>query len=82
MTIRRKIKRAVDGDTFEVYRKIQGTNFIRIAGTDAPERGQSGYGQAKNRLSRLRNKTVTLVPKGRSYNRLVSDVRYRRRKVR
>ena len=81
MTIRRKIRRVVDGDTFEVYRKIRGTNFIRIAGIDTPERGRRGYGQAKNKLGRLRNKTVTLVPKGRSYNRLVADVRYKRRKL-
>jgi len=81
MTIRRKIKRAVDGDTLETYRKTRGTNFIRIAGINAPERGQCGYSSAKTSLNKLRNRVVTLIPKGRSYNRLVADVRYKRRKI-
>jgi len=82
MTIRRKVKRAVDGDTLEVRNKIRGTNYIRIAGTNAPERGQKGYSSAKSKLNRLKGKVVTLVPKGRSYNRVVADVRHKRRKVR
>ena len=81
MTIHRKVRRAVDGDTLEVYRKVRGTNFIRITGTDAPERGERGYSSAKSELNRLAGKTVTLVPQGRSYNRVVADVRYRRRKI-
>ncbi len=82
MTIRRKIKKVVDGDTFQTYRKIRGTDYVRIAGIDAPEKGQPGYGVAKRRLSRLVGKTVTLTPKGRSYGRVVASVRYKRRKVR
>lgn len=81
MTIRRKVKRAVDGDTLEVRNKIRGTNYIRIAKCDAPERGERGYATAKARLNKLSGKTVTLVPKGRSYNRLVADVRYKKRKI-
>jgi len=81
MTIRRKIKRVIDGDTFEIYRKIRGTNFIRLANVNSPERGQRGYSSAKSKLNKLRNKVVTLVPKGRSYNRVVADVRYKRKKV-
>lgn len=82
MTIRRKIKNIVDGDTFKTYRKVRGTNYVRIARTNAPERGQRGYGPAKARLQRFVGKTVTLVPQGRSYNRVVADVRYKRRRVR
>ena len=82
MTIRRKVKRAVDGDTLEVRNRVRGTNYIRIAGTNAPERGQIGYSSAKAKLNRLKGKVVTLVPKGRSYNRVVAEVRYKRRKVR
>ena len=82
MTIRRKVKRAVDGDTLEVRNKIRGTNYIRIAGTNALERGPKGYSSAKSKLNRLKGKVVTLVPKGRSYNRVVADVRHKRRKVR
>lgn len=80
--MRRKVNRAVDGDTLEVRNKVRGTNFIRIAGMDAPERGERGYYSAKARLNSLAGKTVTIVPKGRSYNRVVADVRFRRRKVR
>lgn len=82
MTIRRTVKRAVDGDTLEVRNKIRGTNYIRIARTNAPERGQMGYSSAKSNLNRLKGKIVTLVPKGRSYNRLVAEVRHKRRKIR
>lgn len=81
MTIRRKIKRAIDGDTFEVKTKIRGTNYIRIAGMDAPEKGEKGYSSAKSKLNKLTGKTVTLIPKGRSYNRLVAEVRHKRKKV-
>ena len=82
MTIRRKVKRAVDGDTLEVRNKIRGTNFIRLAEVNAPERGQSGYSSAKAKLNKLKGKVITLVPKGRSYNGVVADVRHKRRKVR
>ena len=81
MTIQRKVVRAVDGDTLQVGTKIRGTNFIRLANVDSPERGEKGYASAKAKLDRLRGKKVTLVPKGRSYNRVVADVRYKRRKV-
>ena len=81
MTIRRKIKRVIDGDTFETYRKIRGTNFIRLANVNFPERGKRGYSLARSKLNKLRNKVVTLVPKGRSYNRVVADVRYKRKKI-
>ncbi len=81
MTIRRKVKRIIDGDTFEVRNRVRGTRFIRLAGIDTPEKGQRGYSSAKSELNRLRGKVVTLVPKGRSYNRVVADVRYRRKKI-
>jgi len=83
MTIRRTVKRVIDGDTFEVARKIQGTNRIRIAGLNAPELRQKGYSEAKNRLRRLiGSKQVTIVPVGRSCNRLVAQVRRNRKKIR
>ncbi len=81
MTIRRKVIRAVDGDTLQVRNKIRGTNFIRLAGVNAPEKGQRGYSSAKAKLNKLAGKTVTLVPKGRSYGRLVADARHKRKKV-
>jgi endonuclease YncB( thermonuclease family) len=81
MTIRRKIKRSVDGDTLELYRKLQGSKYIRLAGVNAPEKGEKGYNSAKKKLNNLGDKTVTLKPKGRSYGRIVADVRYKRRKI-
>lgn len=81
MTIERKVIGIIDGDTLRVKTKIRGTNYIRIAKMNAPEKGQKGYAVAKAKLNKLKGKIVTLVPKGRSYNRLVAEVRYRRKKV-
>jgi len=81
MPIQRKVKKAVDGDTLEVGTKIRGTNYIRIAGKNSPERGERGYTAEKNKLNRLAGKTITIVPKGRSYNRIVADVKHRGKKI-
>jgi len=82
MTIKRKVKRVVNGDTFEVFRKIRGSRFVRLAGVNAPEKYQKGGIIATNKLKRLvEGKTVTLVPKGRSYSRIVGDVRYKRKSI-
>ena len=81
MTIQRKVVKAIDGDTLQVRTKIRGTNYIRLANVDAPERGERGYASAKAKLNNLSGKTVTLVPKGRSYNRVVADVRHKGKKV-
>ena len=82
MTIYRKVKRVIDGDTFEVYRKVGNTKFVRLAGVNAPELYQKGGRQAAGSLRRLiEGKTITLIPKGRSYDRLVADVRQRRKKI-
>ena len=81
MTIRRKIKRVIDGDTFQTYRKIQGTDRVRLANVNAPERGQKGYNTAKQRLNKYKDKTVTITLKGRSYGRLVADTRYKRKVI-
>ena len=81
-TIRRKVQKIVDGDTFTVRNRVNGGQFIRIAGMDAPEKGERGYMSAKRRLGRLKGKTVTLIPKGKSYGRTVAEVRYKRKKIR
>lgn len=81
-TIRRKVKKVIDGDTFVVSRKIGNTNVIRLAGLNAPEKHQFGGRKATNRLRGLiGGKTVTIVPVGRSYNRIVADVRRKRKSV-
>ena len=83
MTIQRKVKRVVDGDTFQTYRKIRGSNYVRIAGKNAPEKYQFGGREATARLKRqIQGRTVTLQPVGRSYSRVVAKVRCRRRLVR
>jgi len=80
--IRRKVKRVIDGDTFIVSRKIGNTNRIRLAGINAPEKHQFGGKRATNRLRGLiGGKTVTIVPVGRSYNRIVADVRHKRKSL-
>lgn len=82
MTIRRKVKRVIDGDTFEVHRKVRGTKFIRLAGVNAPEKSYRDGRQATLRLKRMiEGKIVTLVPRARSYSRIVGDVRHKRRSV-
>ena len=82
MVIRRKVKQVIDGDTFIVSRKIGNTNRIRLAGVNAPEKYQFGGKTATNRLRGLiGGKTVTIVPVGRSYNRLVANVRNQRKSI-
>ena len=57
---RRKIQKVIDGDTFKVSHRVLGSQYIRLASIDCPEKGQRGYLAAKNRLGRLKGKTVTL----------------------
>ena len=83
MTIRRTVKRVIDGDTFQTYRKIGGSNYVRLAGVNAPEKYQFGGRQATQKLKRqIQGKTVTLQPVGRSYGRVVAKVRRNRRLLR
>lgn len=73
--IRRKVQEIVDGDTFKVRTKVNGSCYIRIAGEDAPEKGEKGYTKAKNRLRRkLKGEWVNLNPVGKSYGRTVARV--------
>jgi len=82
MTIRRTVKRVLDGDTFQTYRKVNGSNFVRIAGKYAPEKHQFGGRESTARLKRqIQGRTVTLQPVGRSYSRVVARVRCNRRLV-
>ena len=80
-SVRRKVQEVIDGDTFKVRNKVEGSQYIRIAGIDAPEKGQKGYADAKKKLNKLEGKTVTIKPKGKSYGRVVADVIYERKKI-
>ena len=80
--MRRTVKKIIDGDTFVVNRKIGNTNRIRLAGVRAPEKYQSGGRTATDKLRKLiGGKTVTITPVGRSYGRIVAQVRHRRKSV-
>src|SRR3989338_1177685 len=82
VVIRRKVKHVIDGDTFIVGRKIGKTNVVRLAGINAPEKYQFGGKQATNRLRGLiGGKTVTIVPVGTIYNRVVANVRSNRKSI-
>lgn len=51
------VARVIDGDTFE----LANGKSVRLLGIDAPERGQSGHGSAKNKLKELiLGKTIVL----------------------
>ena len=65
--MKRTVKKVIDGDTFVVNRKIGNTNFVRLAGVNAPEKYQFGGREATNRLRGLiGGETVSIIPKGMS----------------
>jgi len=80
MTRREKVTRVIDGDTFETASRKRS---VRLVGVDTPEKGQSGYRQAKDALVRLiKGKTVIIDTKARdSYGRAVANVKLGRRSV-
>lgn len=80
--MRRTVVKVIDGDTFIVNRRIGNTNKVRLANADAPELNQYGGRQAANALRNLvAGKQVTMTPVGRSYDRVVANVRVRRKSV-
>lgn len=80
--MKRTVTKIIDGDTFVVNRKVDGTNKIRLADVDAPERYQFGGKQSTNMLRGLiGGRQVTLIPIARSYDRIVANVRVNRKSV-
>jgi len=78
----RKVKRVIDGDTFQTHTKVNGSNYIRIAGKNAPEKHQFGGNRETQKLKKqIQGKTVTLQPVGRSYGRTVAKVRHKRKLI-
>lgn len=72
--IYRKVKRVIDGDTFEVFTPIKGINFVRLFRVNAPEKFQKGGIVATNRLRKLiEGKTIMIIPKSKSYIRIVGS---------
>lgn len=83
MTIYRKVKRVIDRDTFQTYRKIQGTDRVRIAGMYGAELNTIKGKLQKDQMKRkIQGKTVTLQPVGRSFGRVVAKVRHKRKLIR
>jgi endonuclease YncB( thermonuclease family) len=76
------VQKIIDGDTFMVRRNVNGSQYIRIAGLNAPEKGHKGYVNAKRRLEKIKGENVTIRPVGKSYGRTVADVIFKRRKLR
>jgi endonuclease YncB( thermonuclease family) len=61
ITLRGKVIKVIDGDTFTLLDGDNAEHNIRIEGVDAPEEGQSYYDDAKKRLSDLLlNKEVSV----------------------
>ena len=80
--VKRKVTKIIDGDTFKTDRPVRGSNYIRIANKDAPEKGQRGFATAKNNLDKkIGGKTVDVDPVGKSYGRTVAYVKKSGRKV-
>jgi len=63
-----KVKKVIDGDTFEDTRH----RFFRLAEVDAPEKKERGYNKAKEALQNMIGGEELVVKQvGESYNRKV-----------
>ena len=82
VSVKRTVKRVVDGDTVEVNRRIGDTRFVRLAGVDAPEKDELGGQRAANILrGMIGGEPIRVTPVGRSYGRIVGVVRHERRNI-
>ncbi len=60
--VTRTVDKVLDGDTFRVKRKVNGSNFIRLEKVNTPEKRQSGYKQSKSTLkNKIEGKKVTIT---------------------
>ncbi len=74
---RRKVQEILTGNTFRVLRRVNGSQVIRIAGLNSPERGKEGFQAAKRRLKQIEGDTVTIKPKrATTGRRLIGVVTY------
>jgi endonuclease YncB( thermonuclease family) len=74
MARRERVTRVIDGDTFETASR---KHPVRLAGVDAPEKGEPGYAQAKRALEQLvAGQTVEVDTQARdAYGRSVARVK-------
>lgn len=78
----RRVQEVIDGDTFTISEPVEGSQYIRISDLDCPEKNQPGYDAARRQLERvILGKTVMIVPKARSYTRIVADVHYEQKRI-
>ncbi|PIQ69676.1 MAG: hypothetical protein COY22_00365 [Candidatus Tagabacteria bacterium CG_4_10_14_0_2_um_filter_40_13] len=67
-----KVKKVIDGDTFEDTRH----SFFRLEGVDAPEKRERGYNKAKEALKNMIDGEELIVKQvGESYGRKVIEAR-------
>lgn len=80
MARRERVTRVIDGDTFETASR---KHPVRLAGVDAPEKGEPGYAQAKRTLEQLiGGQTVEIDTQARdAYGRSVARVKIDGRSV-
>ena len=48
-----KVTKVIDGDTFQIDGKIQGTNRVRVNKIDTPEKGRPGSNIAREIAQRM-----------------------------
>ncbi|MBN1502088.1 hypothetical protein JW930_00965 [Candidatus Woesearchaeota archaeon] len=63
--MQRKVRKVIDGYTFEVSPKIGKSKYVRLAGIKT--HGKKAYNKLKELIE---GKTVTIIPKGKSYDRV------------
>ena len=60
--VTRIVDEVLDGDTFRVKTKVNGSNYIRLEDIDTPEKGERDYSQAKQALKKqIEGKKVTIT---------------------
>ncbi len=66
------VVKVIDGDTFKDSRN----KYYRLAGVDAPEKGEKGYSRAKEILKqKVEHEQVYIKEVGKSYGRSVVEAR-------
>ncbi|OGZ18739.1 MAG: hypothetical protein A2175_00425 [Candidatus Nealsonbacteria bacterium RBG_13_42_11] len=67
-----KVKKVLDGDTFQSTRGV----FFRLAEIDTPEKREPGYNKAKGILKNLIDSEELIIKiKGKSYGRKVVEAK-------
>lgn len=83
-----KVSEVIDGDTFKVQNGWKWDNkagdTVRPTGYDTPEKGQTGYESAKQKLTNLILNKIVEIKNPQTidtYGRLVADVYYNGRNL-